>query len=348
MKTILFSTTFDYLSLLKGKGNSFLILTDTNLEKTLALPLLTHLLGLGLKSHLIAFKAGEEQKTRSTKAWIEDQMLEKGLGRDTCLIALGGGVVTDIGGFIASTYCRGIPFFSIPTTLLGMVDAAIGGKTGVNVIQGKNILGTFYWPEAILINPEYLLTLPETEIKNGIAEIIKHALIADPFLFEELNSKPFSLKPLNLVLLEKLIRKNCTIKKKIVQKDPQEIGLRRILNLGHTIGHAIESLENYSISHGEAVALGISLEAELSFKMGYLSEVCLNKIRSLLKSYGFNLIPPKAISLNALKKALSFDKKSISSSPRFVVLTRIGKVEPFNGEYCTFLKEEYLDELSFS
>lgn len=345
MSTILFGHDYDYKSLLEGKGNHFVIITDSHVEKLIAKELESKLHKAGLRTSLISFPKGEEYKSRATKEAIENQMLNQRLGRDTCIIAIGGGVVTDLAGFVAATYCRGIPFISIPTTLLAMVDASIGGKTAVNTHHGKNMIGAFYEPEAIFINPTYLLTLSDDQMRCGAAEIIKHGLIGSYELFEIMETQFTAWQTRDLVFLEDLVRRNCAIKQKIVSADPKEAGVRKILNFGHTIGHAIESADEYAISHGDAVAVGMSMEAELSVKMGILSEADLRRIQEVLLKYGFSLTPPKKISLDALKAALAHDKKSLLSLPRFVVLKEIGKVECFNENYCTFLKEEQIDEL---
>lgn len=345
MSSIILGKQFDWKLLLKGKGNALVIITDSHVETVIAKKIAKNLRCQGWKVLLVAFTAGEAQKTRETKAWIEDQMLAQRLGRDTCILAIGGGTVTDLAGFVAATYCRGVPYLSIPTTLLAMVDAAIGGKTGVNTIHGKNLIGAFYPPAAILVNPEFLLTLPLQELKNGIVEILKAGLIASAELFELLVQERYAIQNRNLLLLSEIIQKSIAIKQSVVQKDPLEQGLRRILNLGHTIGHAIESIEQYQIPHGEAVGIGIALEGMLSAKLGYLPWQALEKIQETLTAYGFQTQLPQLISLEKLKTALCFDKKSLHSQPRFVALKNIGEVMPFEGTYCTSLNWENLDEL---
>ncbi|MEX1013301.1 MAG: 3-dehydroquinate synthase [Waddliaceae bacterium] len=260
---------------------------------------------------LFSFPAGDRFKTRKTKEKLEDLLLSARYGRDTTLVALGGGVVTDLVGFLASTYCRGVPFILIPTTLLAMVDACIGGKTGVNTEHGKNMIGVFSEPEAILIDPNFLSTLPEIEMRNGYAEMIKHACIADASYFQCLHVKQ-----------EPDIRKNIEIKQSIVTQDRNEKGIRSILNFGHTIGHAIEKIFNFSISHGEAVAYGMIVESRLSYLEGHLSEKECTQIISLILSYFPNIT--FSLDFDLVLKAMEMDKKALGNIPRFVMLSKIG------------------------
>jgi 3-dehydroquinate synthase len=241
---------------------------------------------------------------------------------------MGGGATTDLVAFIASTYMRGIPLVLIPTTLLGMVDASIGGKTGVDTPFGKNLIGTFYLPKAIFIEPELLKSLPEKEMKNGLSEILKYGLIEDASIWEKCarwKEEIFFL-----------VHSSISCKVKIVGQDFEEkTGLRRILNFGHTVGHALELLSHYEMAHGEAVALGCMAESYLSHLLGYLSAHELEKILSLYRKLGY-----------AFKKfALSMDKKGKEGSFRFVLIDRIGHCVPFDGEYCRDVPRKELDQL---
>lgn len=278
----------------------------------------------GLDISIFTFPAGESSKTRETKQRLEDQMLAKGFGRGCALIAMGGGVTLDLGGFIAATYCRGVPLIHIPTTLLAMVDACIGGKTGVNTPQGKNLIGAFYPAAKVLIDVDTLDSLPEAQMRSGMAEVIKYGLTLDPTLLEESD-------------LERRIFRSCALKKRIIEEDYQESGLRRVLNFGHTVGHAIELLTEYKILHGDAVALGMAIECAMSVEMGYLSEKSFLQIMQLLPLQELHMEAEK------LMEAMRHDKKSSLKSPRFVVLKEIGEVEPFSGSYCTEVNPEILE-----
>lgn len=299
----------------------------------------------GIEIELLTFPPGEQHKTRMTKEKLENELLERSYGRDTCLIAIGGGVVTDMVGYVAATYCRGIPFIAIPTTLLGMVDASIGGKTGVNTPHGKNMVGCLYQPKKVFIDPEVLHTLPQQELKNGAVEMIKHAIIDSSanFLFLETHTK--SLLARDLSLLEEAIAHSCRIKKTIVEQDEREQGKRHLLNFGHTIGHAIELQCNFSITHGEAVAIGILAESYLSLLLGFLTAKNFKKIWDLLICYELPLqLPAECSDLNMLLKTMERDKKSLQSQPRFVLIEDIGLPHKHQNAYCVQVPKDKLIE----
>jgi 3-dehydroquinate synthase len=268
---------------------------------------------------LIVIPAGEKFKTPDTCMYIWKRLLESGMTRFDQLIALGGGCVSDITGFAGSVYKRGVSFIFIPTTLLSMTDAAIGGKNGVDFDGYKNLLGTINQPENVLIWPGFLLTLTERELKNGYAETLKHALIADAEFWHELRIDP------SLVELEQIIERSAVIKHTIVCSDPFEQGARKLLNFGHTIGHAIESFhlkEGGDILHGEAIAAGMCIEAILSSVTGLdrtQVEIIIGRLKSVYKDK-MPVIPPA----DALLPYLIADKKSTPGSLRFALLRRIG------------------------
>lgn len=279
------------------------------------------MLECGFPATLVQFPAGEAYKTRATKEYIEDQMLKEGAGRDCCIVALGGGVVLDVAGFVASTFARGIPLVLVPTTLLAMCDASIGGKTAVNTPYGKNLIGTFYMPEEVILDSCFLETLPQEEIKNGVVEMIKHAAILEKNYFEFLETKP---------PLEQAIERSVALKTKVITQDPQESGFRRILNFGHTVGHAIEALSNYTVSHGRAVAIGMLLESQIAEQMGYFS--AYDRLENIFELYEIDL--SLDFSLDGLYDQMQRDKKSQNSAPRIVILEEIGTCQTFNGVYC--------------
>ncbi len=296
---------------------------------------------MGLDLTLFTFPPGEREKCRERKGELENLLLSQKFGRDTGMIALGGGVTTDLIGFLASTYCRGVPLIFAPTTLLAMVDAAIGGKTGVNTRFGKNLIGTFYPADKILIDPTLLSSLPKSEWTNGVAEVIKYALICSPELFETIKT----WNPEDQTYLEKIIYACISIKAQVVEKDYEEkTGLRRILNFGHTIAHALERLENYHLSHGEAVAIGMLTESYISMKMGHLSISSLMEIDKLITSFPFHLKISPTITLEKIHSALAFDKKALKNGVRFVLLEKIGGCHPFDGQYCCEIPKDLLDD----
>ncbi len=256
---------------IKNLGSKIAIITNDKLSALYGEKFQKALLRYNLETHLLVFKDGEQHKSRQTKEYLEDLMFEQSLGRDTCIVALGGGVVLDMGGYVAATYCRGIPLVMIPTSLLAMVDACIGGKTGVNVPSGKNLVGCIYQPKKIYIDSKFLSTLPLDERRNGIVEMIKHGVIADLTFFEFLETHTDQLLALNPEFIDQVILQSCLIKKEIVEQDEREIGKRRLLNFGHTIGHALEKLHHYLLPHGEAVAIGMLVESYLAYLMGHLN-----------------------------------------------------------------------------
>jgi 3-dehydroquinate synthase len=239
------------------------------------------------------------------KAFLEDQLLEKGFGRDTVIVAVGGGVVSDLAGFVASTYMRGVPLIIVPTTLIGMVDASIGGKTGVNTSHGKNLIGSFYPPVAIVSDPDVLLTLPEKEMIAGRSEILKMGFVWDRELLD--------------VSFEEQILRAIKAKIEVVSLDPKEGGLRKILNFGHTVGHALEAHSNFTMSHGEAVGIGCIAESYLSHHLGLLTEEELNRVVGLFPKFKWNFDRHKLIS------AMGKDKKVLKGAIQCVLLEKIGK-----------------------
>ncbi|HSX04039.1 MAG TPA: 3-dehydroquinate synthase [Rhabdochlamydiaceae bacterium] len=319
---IYFGTTLEVLlPLLKQKKSRLALITDETIQHEYRCLLEE------LRIKIFSFPAGEMHKTRQAKAFLEDALLDNQFAKDSTLIAIGGGVVLDVAGFVAATFCRGIPLILIPTTLLGMVDACLGGKTAVNTHHGKNLIGSFYFPETIIIDPDFLNSLPAHQFLNGIAEMIKYGLIDSKPLFEKLEAK---------CEVKELIQECLEIKKKVIESDPyEEKGYRRILNFGHTFGHALELLENYQIPHGEAIAIGMILESYISMRLQLLKKEEFERIVALFHEYKFPLKLSRRFTLEELLLAFSRDKKSTSSIARLVVLKSIGQVEPFNGEYCT-------------
>lgn len=326
---------------LKPLGNCFAIVADTIVAPLHGEKMLQMLSSMGLKTFLFTFPHGEKNKSRAVKEQIENQLFEKGLGRDTCLIALGGGVTTDLAGYVAATYARGIPLVMIPTTLLGMIDASIGGKTGVNVPYGKNLIGAIYQPRKILIDPSLLSTLPLKELKNGVVEMIKHGLIADKKLFDELERDFREILTLKIDMKEIIIT-NCRIKTAIVEQDEREGGKRNLLNLGHTLGHAIERLTDYTIPHGEAVAMGILAEAHIAVELGIFSQASWERIKSVFVLYELPLKLKQSFSFDEWMEAMKLDKKSLEGDPRFVILKEIGIPESFEGKYCSSVNKNLI------
>ena len=309
----------------KPLAGAYAIVTDSNVEKIYGRKLLKNFQTKNLHVHLISFPAGEKSKSRAAKEKVENEMLSLGLGRDTCIIALGGGVVGDLGGFVAATYMRGIPYIQVPTTLLAMVDSSIGGKVAVDTGNAKNMIGAFHQPKKVVIDLNFLRTLPKKELPNGLAEMIKHALISDKDFFHFLEKNIDKILGYDLGILKQAIKRSCEIKAGIVGKDEKEKGLRKILNYGHTVGHAIESSLGYNIGHGQAISIGMSCAAKLSSKLGFLDEGSVIRQNNLLEYVGL----PHRIIHHRLKpkkilECIKYDKKIANGRINFVLLNSIG------------------------
>ena len=326
---------------LVGRIRKFAVITDTTVEPLYGRPIAQRLQKAGYQAELFVFPAGEKSKTRETKAMIEDAMLEKGFRRDCCIIAVGGGVVTDLAGFVAGTYGRGIPFINYATTLLAAADASVGGKTAVDTPLATNLIGLFYQPKKVYLDLDTWKTLPKREISSGMAETIKHACLADKDFFEYLEAHMEEIMDLDREACEYAAQKNCQIKYHVVMKDERESGLREILNLGHTVGRAIETVSGYRLLHGEAVAIGLVAAAKLSMDMGYLKEEDVARIAELLKRAKLPTAIPEYIDREALVQKLYTDKKVRDGKLRFVVPEKIGKIASFGENiYAVPVSEE--------
>ncbi|GFP28374.1 3-dehydroquinate synthase, partial [Candidatus Hakubella thermalkaliphila] len=270
---------------------------------------------------------GEKYKDISIVQKIYGELLRHRLDRKSTLIALGGGVIGDITGFVASTYMRGIDYIQIPTTLLAHVDSSVGGKTGVNHKLGKNMLGTFYQPKLVWIDIDTLKTLPQKELLAGLAEVIKYGVIWDAKLFAFLENNRDKILRLDKKSLTHIIKRSGEMKAAVVSKDEKEAGMRAILNYGHSIGHAIETATGHNkYLHGEALAIGMHIEARLAEKLGIVSEISVRKIKSLIDSYCLPSETPSKIDVNSLLASMQLDKKAVAGELKFILPERIGKV----------------------
>lgn len=297
-------------------------------------PLIAELRRFGYTPYLIAIPDGEEYKNLETVADLYDRLLEAHIDRGDLVIALGGGVIGDIVGFVASTYMRGLPLIQIPTSLLAMVDASIGGKTGLDLPKGKNLIGTFKRPLAVLVDPEYLDTLPRSEFLSGMAEVIKHAVIADPLLFSWLERGPQGFW-----MDENLLLRAVAVKVNVVQADPYENGLRAILNFGHTIGHALETLSGYTIRHGEAVSVGMAVESKLAEQLGILSSMEAERIIDLINRWTLPVYHPLLEDGDRILSVIRYDKKHRQGKLRWALPYQIGKVDLVSGVDDRLIKQ---------
>jgi len=306
-------------------GRRCAIVSDTTVGPVFADRVKQSLTSAGLQPIMITIPAGEKSKTLEQAGAICDQMIAAGLDRQSFVIGLGGGMIGDISGFVASIYHRGIPHVQIPTTLLAMVDSSIGGKTGVNTADGKNLIGAFHHPSLVIDDVEVLKTLPPREFNQGFAEIIKHAVIADAEMFGALKNTR-ARSPRRPLALQSLIKRNVEIKSKIVAKDERDqTGERPILNFGHTIGHAIERAGDYrKFLHGEAVSLGIVAACAISIKKAGLTPGQRDAIVDLLRQFNLPTQLQKDFPREKIIETLRFDKKFVGGKVRFVVTPRIG------------------------
>lgn len=321
-------------------GRAAAVITDSHVAPWYGQRLLLALEKVGVPGHLLSFPAGEKSKSRKVKEEIEDQMFLLGLGRDTVILALGGGVVGDLAGFIAATYHRGIPYIQIPTTLLSQVDSSIGGKTAIDVPYGKNLLGAFHQPKRVYIDPETLATLPLRELSAGMAEVVKYAVILDADLFSFLEANVGAILGLEEIALTHLLARCCQLKARVVEADEREENLRKILNFGHTIGHALERCGGYDGLHGEAVAVGMVVEGWIAFRMGCLDGDALEQIPRLLERFALPSCLPGGAEVDEIVQATYWDKKARQGRPQYVLPRRIGEMEARDGLYGIPVEEE--------
>ena len=278
----------------------------------------------GFAVTLIEIPDGEEYKSAATLSAVYDALIEAGLDRRSCIVALGGGVVGDLAGFAAATYLRGIPFVQVPTTLLAQVDSSVGGKTAIDHPRGKNLIGAFYQPRLVLIDVKTLATLPDREYRAGLAEVVKYGVAIDLPFFEFLEQHTEDIIARDRACLEAVIRRCCEIKAHVVELDEKESGLRAVLNFGHTLGHAFETVAGYrELVHGEAVALGMVLAARVSAGLGHCSAADVERVTTLITRLGLRAVPPEAERARLLDAVMT-DKKSRNGSISFICNQGIG------------------------
>jgi 3-dehydroquinate synthase len=338
----------DLKSGLVGNITRFAVVTDSVVNDLYTKKILSKLVAAGFQADIFVFPAGEKQKTRKTKEIVEDAMLEKGYRRDCCIIAVGGGVVTDLAGFVAGTYGRGVPFINYATTLLAAADASVGGKTAVDTPLATNLIGLFNQPEKVYIDIAMWKTLPPRQVSSGLAETIKHACIKSKDLYDYLNNHMNGILNIEAEACEYIANSNCQIKYEVIMKDEREDGLREVLNLGHTVGRAIETVSNYKLLHGEALSIGLVAEANLAYKLGYVNEDERDQVVSLLIKANLPVAIPEYIDKETLVKKLYTDKKVKNGQLRFVIQKGIGDVVEFDeGVFATPIEECVVREILF-
>ena len=316
----------DIRSGLLGEGKKLAVITDDRVEELYAAEILRGLQDAGYAAESFVIPAGEKSKTRRMKERLEDAMIAAGYRRDCAVIAVGGGVVSDLAGFLAGTYARGVPFVIYATTLLSAADASIGGKTAVDTPAATNLIGLFHQPKKVYIDLNAWNTLPGRQICSGLAETIKHACMADADFFVWLEENIRRVRALDPDACAYIAQKNCAIKYRVVMQDEREDGMREILNLGHTVGRAIETVSDYRLLHGEAVAIGLSAQAKLAERLGLMrtEETC--RLAALLQAAGLPTAIPAYIDREELVRKLYTDKKVRGGRLRFVLQQGIGAI----------------------
>jgi 3-dehydroquinate synthase len=305
-------------------AHAYAVIADSRVTELYGGRVLAALRDAGLRATLFTFPAGEWNKTRATWTELTDAMLAAHLGRDGAVVALGGGVTGDLAGFVAATYLRGIPYVQVPTTLLAMIDASIGGKTGVDVPAGKNLVGAFHQPRCVVADIATLATLPRLHVAAGMAEAVKHAVVADAGYLDVLLADAAEIRARDLDALERVVSRSVAIKEDVVAEDPLEGGRRQILNFGHTIGHAVEARSGYNLLHGEAVAIGMAAEARLAESIGVAETGLHSRVRQALEAFDLPVTIPDDLAAEDLLEAMRGDKKSRASLVRFALPSRVG------------------------
>lgn len=318
-----------------GSAHRIAVITDTNVEHLYARRIISQ---LGDRARMFTIAPGERTKTRETWGELTDALIADGFARDSLIVAVGGGVVGDLAGFVAATFMRGVPFVQIPTTLLSMIDASVGGKTGVDTPAGKNLVGAFHQPSLVIADPQTLTTLPGNHFRAGLAEALKHGVIADAKYFDHIAAARESTARDERALTD-LIADSVRIKASVVSRDEREAGLRKVLNFGHTIGHAIESVSNYRLLHGEAVAIGMALESALAERIGVAEPGTTATICSALEAIG---LPAAFPSLDgaAVLEATKADKKSRAGRVEYALPSRIGSMAGESSGYGIAVDDE--------
>ncbi len=307
-------------------AHRYAVITDSRVAELHAKHVLALLAQAGVDARQFVFPAGEWNKTRDTWAELTDQLLGARVGRDGAVIAVGGGVTGDLGGFIAATLHRGVPVVQVPTTTLAMIDASVGGKTGVDVPTGKNLVGAFHAPRFVVSDIDTLSTLPRNQIAAGLAEAIKHGVIADAAYAAEVARAARECLARSPEALEPIVTRGIAIKVEVVAADPAERGRRQVLNFGHTIGHAVEARSGYGLLHGEAVAIGMATEAWLAETLGLASAGTCRAVLELLAAYDLPTTVPAALAPEQLVETMLHDKKVRAGAVRFALPSCVGRM----------------------
>jgi len=308
-----------------GAGNRLVVITNPVVQGLYGDGLRESLSADGFKVNILTVADGEEQKSLDVAGWLYNELTAVYAERATPILALGGGVIGDLAGFVAATYLRGVPLVQISTTLLAQVDSSIGGKVAVNHGQLKNKIGAFYQPRLVISDTATLKTLPPGEFANGMAEVIKSAVIRDRDLFAFIEANLDKIRTQDNTVLEEVVFRSAEIKARVVEQDERDMGLRNILNFGHTVGHAIETVSGFGVGHGQAVAIGMVAEAEIARRMGILKSGELARLKCVIESIGLPVEIPQ-VDTKKLIETMKHDKKIVGGKVRFVLPRAIGEV----------------------
>ena len=326
-------------------AHRYALVSDSNVAALYGESTIAQLKDAGLSAELFTFEAGERNKNRATWAELTDGLLRAGFGRDSCLIAMGGGVTGDLGGFVAATYMRGIPVVQVPTSLVAMIDASIGGKTGVDVEAGKNLVGAFHPPNLVVADPDVVATLPRDERAQGMIEAVKHGAIMDEVYFAELDKEMVAILDGEAAPLQRAVARSVELKSAVVSEDEREAGRREILNFGHTVGHAIEAACSFGVPHGTAVACGMVLEARLGASLGVTGPDVVERLERVVERVGLPSSIPDSAAPEDIMAYLASDKKVRHGRARFVLLSEIGRVHPADGSWSHPVDEDTVSGL---
>ncbi len=327
-----------------ARAHRYAVISDERVARLYGGSVAEGLEAVGKEALLLTFPPGEASKTRDEWARLTDEMLEAGFGRDSAVVAVGGGVTGDLAGFVAATFMRGLPLIQAPTSLVAMIDSSVGGKTGVDVPRGKNLVGAFHSPRLVVVDPEVAVTLPPEERAQGLAEAVKHGAILDPVYLADLEKDIPCVMNGEVGATARVVVRSIEIKAGVVSQDERESGLRKILNFGHTLGHAVETAGDFTLSHGSCVALGMILEARVGERLGVTQEGTAEVLRRTLAPLGLPTGLPPGVDPETVLRLTRVDKKGRAGRPRYVLLAQAGKVAG-SGEWTREISDSVVLEV---
>lgn len=325
-------------------AHRYVIITDTKVEELYGRKLFEQLKVKGLQIDLLSFPNGEDNKNQKNKAVLDQKLLDLQCGRDTLIIALGGGVVGDLAGYVAATFMRGIPYIQVPTTLLAMVDSSVGGKTAIDTMHGKNLIGAFWQPQKVIVDIDCIQTLPHEHVVNGLIEAIKMFCTHDKEMFEYVSKNIDAILGKKSEVLEKVIARAVEIKSSVVERDEREFNERMVLNFGHTIGHAIEKLSNYKLIHGVAVGLGMIVECKIAEQVSGFTVDQTEQVVGILEKMDVRREELNKYSVVEIVKSTILDKKSRKGAARYVILSSIGEVKQDGDTYVYEVSNDIVEQ----